>query len=75
MPVLNQVSDGDHRKPVLSSRTSAAPAPGPSCVIVHDFADDAGLIETSHPRQVHRRLSLPRTHQHAAVPATLSGDT
>src|SRR6516225_2039715 len=39
-------------------------------VFIHDFADDAGRIETGDARQVHGGFGLSGTNEHAAITST-----
>ena len=66
-PVLDQIGDRDHQQLVLPGEPRQLRHARHRAVLVHDFADDAGRIETGNPREIDRRLGLPGPHQHAAV--------
>ena len=42
-------------------------------VVVHDFADHAGGIESGDAREIHGSFRLSRAHQHAAAPRAQAG--
>ena len=66
-PVLDQVRDRDDQQTVLLRELRQLRHARHRAVLVHDFADHAGRIETGHARQIDRRLGLTGANQHAAV--------
>ena len=63
-PVLNR----DYDELVLARETAQLRDPRHGPVLVHNFADDAGRLETGDARQVDRGLRLAGPDEHAAVP-------
>ena len=70
--IANQVRDGQqfHSMQAAEFHQLRDARHGP--VIVHDFADHAGMVQPSEARQVHRSFRLSRAHQHAAIARTQS---
>src|SRR5687767_8585421 len=65
-PVADEVGDGDHHQAVLPAELRELGHARHRAVLVHDFAEDGGRVEAGDPREVDRRLRLPRSLQDAA---------
>ena len=66
--VADQVGDGQQLHSVQAAKFQQLRRARHGAVIVHDFADHAGMIEAGDPRQIHGCFGLSRAHEHAAVP-------
>ena len=67
-PVLHQVGDGGDLDIVLFGKFLQVRHPGHGAVILHDFADHRGALETRQAGQVRGTLGLPGAHQNPALP-------
>ena len=64
--VLNQVGDGDHQQLVPLGKLLQLRHTRHRPVVVHDFADDAGGIQSGDAREIDGRFGLTGAHEHAA---------
>ena len=67
-PVGDQIGDRDHQQAVPPGEPRQLRHPRHRPIFVHHLADDPGRVQSRDPRDVDRRLGLPRARQHAAGP-------
>ncbi len=65
-PVLDEIRDRDHQQLVLLRELRQLRHARHRAVVVHDFADDAGRIQTGDAREIDGRLRLSSADEHAA---------
>src|SRR3954468_12839364 len=68
-PVFDQLGDRDHQQLVPLRKPRELRHPRHGAVLVHDFADHAGRIQTCNGGQVHCRLGLAGTDTDSAAVA------
>ena len=66
-PISDQALDGADAEAVLFLEFHQLRQPGHRAVIVQDFAENTGGLQTSHAREIDRRFGVPRTSKDAAV--------
>ena len=65
--VADQVGHRDHFEAVLRAEFPKLRHARHGAVLVHDFADDAGGVESGEPREIDRSFGLSGADQHAAI--------
>ena len=65
--VANQVGHGEKLQPVRAAELRQLRGARHRAVVVHDFADDAGMVQAGDAREVHGSFRLPGAHEHAAI--------
>ena len=66
-PVLDQVRNAQYFNFMPRGELFELGHARHGAVLVHDFADDAGRLESREPREIDRRLRMPAARQHAAL--------